>query len=344
VAESSRPPGSLRGGRVAGRGSLGERAAAGDRVFKALYRRGLEANIGGGALAFVYLAFVAPPQPAPPHSEQFLYLAVAPVYAAVAAVAGYRIARRGFRPVDNWLAEDRQPTREERALVLSLPGRTAGLAAAVWLGASAIFAAVTATHHPAVFVAGTVVGILLAGLTSAAVTFLLCERTMRPVFALALAGEVPSEGQSPRVLGTAPRLLVSWALGSGVALIAIAVAFLGRGDSRGDELIGPILFLVVVGLLAGGLLIAAAARSLSDPVERVRSAVERVEEGSLEEEASSTTAARSAFSKRVSTGWWRDFGSESESARRSVPMSTGTSPSTSCARALGWPARRSRSR
>jgi adenylate cyclase len=79
-------------------------------------------------------------------------------------------------------------------------------------------------------------------------------------------------------------LLVSWALGSGVALVAIAVAFLGRGDSRGDDLIGPILFLVVAGLVAGGVLVAAAARSVSDPVERVRAAVERVEQGSLEEE------------------------------------------------------------
>jgi adenylate cyclase len=143
---------------------------------------------------------------------------------------------------------------------------------------------VTATHHPAAYVAGAVLGILLAGLTSAAVTFLLSERTMRPVFALALAGEVPSERESVARLGTGPRLLVSWALGSGVALVAIAVAFLGRGDSRGDELVGPVLFLVVAGLFAGGVLVAAAARSIADPVRRVRAAVERVEEGSLEEE------------------------------------------------------------
>lgn len=106
------------------------------------------------------------------------------------------------------------------------------------------------------------------------------------MFALALAGETPSgPGRlAARTLGTAPRLLVSWALGSGVALVAIVVAFLGRGDSRGDELIWPVLFLVVAGLFAGGVLTAAAARSVSDPVDRVRAAVERVEAGSLEEE------------------------------------------------------------
>ncbi|MBA3263473.1 MAG: adenylate/guanylate cyclase domain-containing protein [Thermoleophilaceae bacterium] len=142
----------------------------------------------------------------------------------------------------------------------------------------------TATHHPAIYVAGTVAGIVLAGLTTAAVTFLLSERAMRPLFVLALAGEVPPERESAGILGTSPRLLVSWALGSGIALLAIALAFLGRGDSTGDELIGPVLFLVGAGLFAGGLLLAGAARSVSERVARVRAALERVEQGSLEEE------------------------------------------------------------
>jgi adenylate cyclase len=87
-----------------------------------------------------------------------------------------------------------------------------------------------------------------------------------------------------KVLGTGPRLLVSWGLGSGIALLAIPLAFVGRGDSSGGDLIGPVLFLVIAGVFAGGVLTAAAARSVSEPVERVRRAVGRVEEGSLEEE------------------------------------------------------------
>ena len=146
-----------------------------------------------------------------------------------------------------------------------------------------IFGIVTATHHPAVFVAGTMLGILLAGLSTAAVTFLLSERTLRPVFARVLEG-MPSSQHDSAALGTGPRLLVSWALGSGVALVAIIVAFLGRADARGGDLVVPVLFLVLAGLAAGGILVWAAARSISDPVERVRAALERVEEGSLDEE------------------------------------------------------------
>jgi hypothetical protein len=57
----------------------GDRGLAGRRLFKALYRRALAANFVGATGAFIYLSFVAPPQPPPPHGEQFLYLAVAPV-------------------------------------------------------------------------------------------------------------------------------------------------------------------------------------------------------------------------------------------------------------------------
>jgi adenylate cyclase len=254
------------------------------RLFRALYRRGLEANLIGAAVAFAYLGFVAPPQPDPPHGEEFLYLAIAPAYVLAVALAGYGLARRRFGRVQRWLADDRAPSGEERALVMGLPWWTAGLSAMGWLAAVAIFAVVTATHHPAVFVVGTALGILLAGLSSASVTFLLSERTLRPIFARVLAGDARSGGHAPAVLGIAPRLLVSWALGSGVALVAIPVAFLGRSESRGADLIGPILFLVGAGLFAGGVLVWAAARSISEPVDGVRSALARVENGSLDEE------------------------------------------------------------
>jgi adenylate cyclase len=253
-----------------------------DRVFRALRWRVLAANGIGATIAFVYLVIVSPPQPPPRHSE-WLQLALVPIYVVLAAVVGKRIAEPRARQVAEWLAAERPPTAEERALVLRLPWRAAAFSAVGWLVASVVFGTVTATHHPAVYVAGVVLGILLAGLTTAAVTYLLAERRLRPVFARALAGGTPSQAHGPMV-GTRPRLLVSWALGSGVALIAIAVAFLGRGDSRGDDLVPTVLFLVVVGLFAGGVLIAAAAGSVSDPVERLTAAVERVEDGSLDEE------------------------------------------------------------
>jgi adenylate cyclase len=262
----------------------GNLSLSGGQLFRSLYWRALEANVIGAALAFVYLSFISPPQDPPPEGDRVLYLGVAPAYVLVVALVGYQTGKRRFQPIGRWLADSRAPTPHERALVLSLPWRTAGHAAVAWLGAAVIFGVVTATHHPAIYVAGTAAGIALAGLTTAAVTFLLGERAMRPVFVLALAGQVLRERESAGILGTGSRLLVSWALGSGIAFLAIALAFLGRGESTGDELIWPVLFLVGAGLFAGGLLLAGAARSVSERVAAVSAAVERVERGSLEQE------------------------------------------------------------
>jgi hypothetical protein len=57
-------------------------------LFRSIYWRALQANLVGAAVAFVYLSFVAPPKPEPPHSERLLYLAVAPMYVLAAAIVG----------------------------------------------------------------------------------------------------------------------------------------------------------------------------------------------------------------------------------------------------------------
>lgn len=259
---------------------------AGEALFARLFRRALAANAAGAAVAYVYLEFVAPPKPRPPHHELVFFLSIAPAYFVLLVAISYRLSKRRFGPVARWLSESRPPTPAERARVLSLPWRAAALAGLGWLGGTLVFGVVAATHHPAAYVAGVAAGIFLAGLTTTGIVFLLTERVLRPLFALALAGEPAATAQpgAAKALRARPRLLISWALGSGVALVAVAVAFLGRGHSTGDQLIGPVLFLVVVGLLAGGVLIAAAARSVAEPVDRVRAALERVEAGSLDEE------------------------------------------------------------
>ena len=262
------------------------RAPRWSRLFGSLYRRGLTANAVGAAVAFVYLVFLSPPQPAPPGGEAVLFLGVAPAYFLGAMAIGRLVGKRRFRQMGRWLSDQRAPTDDERRLVLGLPSHAAAGAAIGWGGAAVVFGLVTATHHPAVFVAGVVVGILLAGAVTTAATFLLVERALRPVFARALAGEPQQERQtlSARVLRTRPRLLVSWAVGSGVALASVPLAFLGRGDESGDELIAPVLFLVIAGLFAGAVLTSAAARAVSEPVERLRAAQRRVEEGSFSDE------------------------------------------------------------
>src|SRR5687767_1840555 len=111
-------------------GALTER-----RLFRALYWPAPQANVVGPPLSFVYLRFVAPPKPERPEDERFLYLGVAPLYFLVAALIGYRVGKRAFRPIGRWLADGRAPTSEERSLVLSLPWRSAVRAAVGWFAA-----------------------------------------------------------------------------------------------------------------------------------------------------------------------------------------------------------------
>jgi adenylate cyclase len=117
-------------------------------------------------------------------------------------------------------------------------------------------------------------GIVLGGLSTTALAFLLLERRLRPVFALAL-----DEGMPPHTatVGLRPRLLLAWALGSGIPLLGVAVAPLGDGDESPGEL----AVLAAIGLVSGGVMIAVVARSLAERVDRVRSALSRVQAGDL---------------------------------------------------------------
>jgi hypothetical protein len=124
----------------------GDQTLAERPLFRALYRRALEADLIGATLAFIYLSFVSPRQPEPPHNEQLRYLLVAPVYVLIAAVVGYKLAQREFHPIRAWLGEVRAPTTAERTRILSLPWRTAGLARAGWFAAAVLFGVITATH------------------------------------------------------------------------------------------------------------------------------------------------------------------------------------------------------
>src|SRR5688500_6699956 len=120
-------------------GGGGGRERTGGQLFAALRRRALAANAIGATVAYVYLGFVAPPQPQPEDSELVEYLFVGPAYFVLAVLVGHQISKRTYRRVQHWLAEDRPPTGEERALVLTLPWRAAGLAAAGWITAALVF-------------------------------------------------------------------------------------------------------------------------------------------------------------------------------------------------------------
>ena len=163
-----------------------------------------------------------------------------------------------------------------------MPWRHAVVSFGLWMGAALVFGPLNLAFDPSGYQSVRVsVGIMLAGLTTSAVSLLLCERAMRPVFALALAGGRPPRARRLRL---GPKLVLTWALGSGVPLLAIALSPVGLGPRGRAELIAPVVGLAVLGVAIGFVMSVVAARMLADPLERLRRAVASVENEDLDVE------------------------------------------------------------
>jgi adenylate cyclase len=204
------------------------------------------------------------------------------VYLPVAFLAcGLRSMRR-YNRATAWLGEDRAPTPEEQRRTLRLPFTEATEGMVPWLVAALIWVVMNLALYGSSVAYSARVGlsIVLGGLATSALVYLLVERTFRPLFALALAGEVPEHSGA---LSVRSRLMLSWALGADLFLVMIGLTYLGRPASHPPSA-AAIWFLVDAGLLAGAIVLYVAARSVADPLRVLRQAVSRVRAGDLDVE------------------------------------------------------------
>jgi adenylate cyclase len=238
------------------------------------------ANLVGSVTVFVYFQYVSrPPVTSAAEHRHDAQVSIAVFVAYIAAsVVIFRFAAQRVYPRDYaWAAEGRAPTAAERETVLHEPLRLGAVSLATWLGGAVLFIGLNlAFGNPAAVLVRLGVGIVFGGLTTSTLAFLLVERTLRPAFAYVLAGGAP---RTDRYLGVRPRLMLSWAVGSGVPLLGIALAV--GGPSHPADPAGAVVFLVAVGVIGGWLSMFVAARSVADPIEAVRHAVRQVSEGDL---------------------------------------------------------------
>jgi adenylate cyclase len=113
----------------------------------------------------------------------------------------------------------------------------------------------------------------------AALTYLLAEAALRPVFARAL----PARSDDGRAtVGVRMRLLVTWAVGSGIPLLFIlAIPLRGRGG-RQLSMSVPMEFMAASGVIIGLVTTVAVAHSVADPLAAVRAGLKRVRQGDLD--------------------------------------------------------------
>ncbi len=239
------------------------------------------ANLIGMVIVFVLLAWVIPPPRTDVAHIVTLNLIFAFAYLGLALLVGLWLVMRRLRPGRRWLEQRRAPTAAEQRNILRAPMVIFVVVTALWLLAALLFGIVNTTFSAALG-RRVVITILLAGLGTGAVAYLIGERLLRAVAARALAAR---ELDDPALPGVTARTVFTWALGSGVPMLGLAIlgasALLGEDYSR-NRLAVAMIALAAVGLLVGLFATLIAARVTADPIVSVRRGVASVAAGDFD--------------------------------------------------------------
>jgi len=233
------------------------------------------ANLCGAGVVLVLSVWVIPNgSVAEPGRVLAVNLAVLGGYLLLAAPLGVVWGSMRFRT-------RRGGSTVARQVVLHGPLRLVTVQAVLWLGAVGLSGALNATFSPrlALSVAETV---LLGGITTCALSYLLSERILRHTAARVLQGQPPRRAGLP---GVTTRAVLFWALGTAVpvfGLMLTAVTALVFGDVPVERLAVVVLSIGGTALGIGLLVTLAAADAVADPVNAVRRALRRVEEGDFD--------------------------------------------------------------
>ena len=198
------------------------------------------------------------------------YLLVAVPVGAVWGASRLRLLR--------WMRSGERPDVSQRDTVLRGPLRLLTVHVALWGLAVVAFGVLNTIYSPALGVR-VMVTIVLGGLTTCAIVYLVSERLLRPAFQWALTQGAP---RRPPLPGVGARSMLAWALGTGVPVLGVTAIALDvlSGTQVGERQLA-ITFLVLGGgaLVIGAFVTYLAAKATADPIVAVRAALARVEEG-----------------------------------------------------------------
>ncbi|MCU1430450.1 MAG: adenylate cyclase [Actinomycetia bacterium] len=236
------------------------------------------ANLDGAVFVFLYLDLIAP-QRYGAHSwvvDAITFSVFALVAFGLEAVWSEMSWQRSL----GWFAEQREPTLAEQNMTLRIPLVEAGRSFVAWATASVFFSLYALSFGaPAREAVRVGLTIFDGGLVTCAIVFLLFERALRPAFAAALARQAPERAMT---IGVRPRLLLTWALGSGVPLAGLAMLPYANQHAARGNMAGSVIALSIVGLVVGLFTTVITARSVADPLEALQRAIDKVGKGQLD--------------------------------------------------------------
>jgi len=247
-----------------------------------MFWRSLVVNLVVVGLTILY-GVIAVPRPSGTEDRLValpLTLTTAGVYFVCCYLGFAVLLHRRFAPIARWLTSERPLGDPERSLVFGLPWWIARTLYALWVVIAAIEVGVSLAYYPVGrIVASLGLGMLLAGLIACTLCFLVVERAMRPLFVQALLADPMAKVGRARVL---QRLILAWCFSAGAYFV---FAFLGpfvlHDASQLAQLRALIVFNSILGIVVGLVVITFAARSLTDRLEALREAQQRVEQGDL---------------------------------------------------------------
>ncbi|MGH8860288.1 MAG: HAMP domain-containing protein, partial [Jatrophihabitantaceae bacterium] len=244
------------------------------RTFGGITALVVAANVAGGIVVGLLLVAL---NSSATHHQRVVVALVGGIYGATAitfgAVMGFVLQGRTLR----WLARGRRPTRDEARRALRNQLDLAVITGALWvLGAGVVSVLAAGLGAEGSEIVGLSGGLVLAGLTTAGVSYSIAAAVGRPVAALALEVYPPTESM---IFTLQARMLVSWLLATGIPLLGI-VLILSSPPGR-SHIIGAGLFAAVIAIVIGAAAASVLARSIGDPLRTLVTALERVGRGDL---------------------------------------------------------------
>lgn len=209
---------------------------------------------------------------------------LAAAYVVVAGVVGTVNAWRTLHPVVIMLRPGDSPSSDDKRNVLAAPRRIFLFQALLWGIGSLVFFAENLRYSAELGVSVLLV-VLLAGWTTSSLTYLLAERSLRPVARRVLRQGFPTRRYVRSVAG---RAMFAWALGTGVSALGIVlVGVVALADDQtvtSEQLAVTAIVLGSITLVVGGASSFVAAQASSEPIRNLRDALARVREGDFEVE------------------------------------------------------------
>lgn len=237
-------------------------------------------TVGSAILLTAYLVVLPfPPEATRPEvTRANVTLAVICILASW-LILGVLGARRAHRALD-WTVRDEDPDEIERQLTLGLPWWLFRLQVASW-ALSCVAFLLRNLSVGEVFAFQVAGAVIIGGLATATLSFLMATRLFRPATARVLELAPPTRGTSA---GIGERAVFIWVLTSGVPVLGLVlmVAFSPSSGASLDRLAWSGVVIGLVTLIAGLFAAVLFAKSVGEPMCALTDALAEVEAGNLD--------------------------------------------------------------